>query len=159
MICTDFCTRSQRGFSMIELMAVVTIIGILAVIAIPNYSAYIQRSRITEATSRLADFRVKMEQYYQDNRHYGNANCADVNAPGWAAFTATKYFSYACAVSGVTANGGRQQYTVTATGLTGRATGHIFTIANFPTDPTQRTTQFKGSAVNKNCWLVKGTEC
>ena len=153
-------TRStSRGFTLIEVMITVAIVAILAGVAVPAYSDYMRRGQVQEAFGNLSDFRAKMEQYYQDNRNYGAATCADVNAPTWATFQASKYFSNACALSGATATGGRQLYTVTATGTTGRATGHIYTIANTPTDPTQRTTQFKGTAANKNCWLVKGTEC
>jgi type IV pilus assembly protein PilE len=47
-------------------------------------------------------------------------------------------------------------YTLTATGSGGQVTGHVYTIdeANH-----QKTTQFKGQAVDKNCWLMKGSEC
>ena len=69
-----------RGFTLIELMIVVGIMAILASIAIPSYSEYVRRSRITEAVSALSGMRVKMEQYFQDNRTYAGA-CAAAPSP------------------------------------------------------------------------------
>jgi type IV pilus assembly protein PilE len=143
---------------LIELMITVAVVGILAAVAVPSYSDYIRRGVLPEAFSGLSDFRVKMEQYYQDNRAYGTTNCADVTAgPSWASaspaltYAGAKYFTYACALSSA-----GQAYTLTATGSSGRAVGHVYTTnqAN-----AQTTTTFKGAAVSKTCWLVKGSEC
>ena len=60
--------RSNSGFTLIEVMITVAIVAILAAIAVPSYNEYVQRARITEATSNLSDMRNKMEQYFQDNR-------------------------------------------------------------------------------------------
>ena len=62
-----------------------------------------------------------------------------------------KYFSYTCTTSGTF-----QTYTLTATGATGRVVGSVYTLT---TDGTKATTQFKGSAVSKACWLANGSEC
>lgn len=153
--------RGSRGFTLIEVMVTVGIVAILAGVAVPIYADNVRRSQVQEGFASLADFRAKMEQYYLDNRHYGAAACADVNPPAnWPAFPATKYFTYACVLSGATSTGGRQQYTVTATGTAaGRAQGHVYSIGNNPRDNTQVTTQFKGNPVAKPCWLAKGDEC
>ena len=60
--------RSNSGFTLIEVMITVAIVAILGAIAVPSYNEYVQRARITEATSALSDMRNKMEQYFQDNR-------------------------------------------------------------------------------------------
>ncbi len=67
------------GFTLIEMMITVAIVAILASVALPSYSEYVLRSKTEEATSGLAELRVRMEQYFQDNRKYddyvdGNCN-------------------------------------------------------------------------------------
>jgi type IV pilus assembly protein PilE len=69
--------RVARGFTIIEVLTVVAIVGILAAIALPNYADYVTRSKIIEATTALSDFRTRMEQFFLDNRTYA-AGCADV---------------------------------------------------------------------------------
>jgi type IV pilus assembly protein PilE len=143
-----------RGFTLIELMVTIAIVAILSSVAIPAYSDYVRRGQLPEAFTQLADYRVKMEQYYQDNRNYGAAACADVaGAPTWANFAPTnaKYFGYACALT----NAG-QGYTITATGSAARAIGHVYTVNH---SNAQATTTFKGAGVTKACWMARGDEC
>ena len=123
--------RQARGFTLIELMIVVAMVAILASIAVPNYTDYITRSKFAEATATLSNLRVKMEQYYQDNRRYstttGGGTCG---LPGGNVPTVgdAKYFTFACASTNPTASpAGDQRYTITATGIGGLA-GLTFTI-------------------------------
>jgi type IV pilus assembly protein PilE len=151
----------QSGFTLIEMMVTVAIVAILASIALPSYTDYIRRGQVTEAFNHLADYRVKLEQYFQDNRNYGNTDggaCATNAAATWGNFApgTAKYFDFACIASGASGSG-TNAYLVTATGRAGtNAAGHVYTLnqAN-----VQRTTQFKGAASTKNCWLIKGAEC
>ncbi|WP_309412478.1 prepilin-type N-terminal cleavage/methylation domain-containing protein [Desulfobulbus sp.] len=62
--------KDNKGFTLIELMIVVAIIGILAAIAIPQFSAYRQRSFNSSATSDLRNFRTVMETDFADNQQY-----------------------------------------------------------------------------------------
>lgn len=99
--------RRARGFTLIELMVTVAIAAILASVAIPMYRDYVIRSRIIDATSKLSDFRVRMEQYFMDNRTYvdsGKCGVADPKDTDDAGFTIT------CADASATA------YTATAKG-------------------------------------------
>jgi type IV pilus assembly protein PilE len=144
--------RHAHGFTLIEVMIVVAIVAILAAVALPSYNDYVRRGTLPEAFSTLSDYRVKLEQYYQDKRNYGTGGeCADGAAGPIQVSPSGNHFTFACALT----NGG-QGYVLTATGSAGRATGHVYTITS---NNAKATTLFKGASVAKPCWLVKGGEC
>jgi type IV pilus assembly protein PilE len=148
-----------KGFTLIEVMITVAIVAILAAVALPAYGDYIRRGQLPEAFAGMSDLRVKMEQYYQDNRSYGTATCADASTPAWASgtppaltYAGSQFFNFTCEVL----NGG-QGFRITANGVTGaRAYGHTYTIDHAN---TRRTTQYNRSTVTASCWLTKGSEC
>lgn len=131
--------KKHQGFSLIELMITVVIVSILAAVALPAYNDYVIRGRLAEATSTLSDGRVKMEQFFQDNRTYVAGTC-----PG-----ATDSFTYTCTDLSAAA------YTITAIGKSGT----IVSAFSYTIDQanTRRTTSLKsgwGSAP-QNCWIIK----
>lgn len=142
------------GFTLIELMIVVAIIAILAAIAIPIYSTYVTRSKLTDAQNSLSAYRVAMEQYYQDNRQYGsNSTCGIVLTNS---MPNTKYFTYTCALTTLNSLPG---YTITATGMTGTQTaGFAFTIDQ---NNTHATTSPNGwySGTMTSCWVTAKGIC
>ena len=138
--------KRSRGFTLIELMIVIGIVAILAAIAIPSYTDYVRRGRITEAISTLAGMRVKMEQYFQDNRSYVGACAAGTVAPQPAN---TAYWTYNCA--GLTLN----TYLITAIGAVGGTMdGFQYTLdqANTRTTVIAPPATWPGSF---NCWVLK----
>ncbi len=60
----------QQGFTLIEVMIVVVIVAILSSVAYPAYTDYVRRRQLQEAFTNLANYRIQMEPYYQDNRRY-----------------------------------------------------------------------------------------
>lgn len=133
----------QKGFTLIELMIVVAVIGILATIAMPSYTDYVRRGKAAEATSNLADLRVKMEQYFQDNRTYVGGTCAPVNG--------AKYFTYTCSVPpSITA------YTLQAAGIAAEGMSNF----NFTVDQLNAKTSTYDGIAGTTCWLTsKGGSC
>lgn len=133
-----------RGFTLVELLIVVAIIGVIAAIAVPQYGDYVTRSKLSEATATLSEHRVKMEQYFQDNRTYVSA-CVS----GSIAATPTgRYFNYACSNLSTTT------FTITATGVAAQGMdGFVFTINQANARGTS-TVGAGWSGAGTTCWVT-----
>ena len=97
--------KLQMGFTLIELMIVVAIIGILAAVAIPAYQDYIARSQVSEAVSLTSGGKTPMAEYFAD-KGYWPALASDVMGT-----TAGKYTS---AITITAGNTGTSTVTLTA---------------------------------------------
>lgn len=127
--------KTQKGFTLIELMIVVVIVSILSAIAIPAYQNHVRRGKLLEGISALPQARSRLEQYYSDTipRTY-------VGAPVPAA---TANFVYAYPVLSAT------QYTISASG-TGNLAGY-----NYFIDETGTQSSNTPWGVSATCWVVK----
>ena len=134
---------AQKGFTLIELMIVVAIIGILASIAIPQYSDYVKRGKAAEATSNLATLRIKMEQCFQDSRDYSTCT-------GFCTTTAGN-FTYACSPASTATT-----YTIVASGVPTRGMPNF----TFSIDQSNNKTSLFDGTTGATCWLTKkGGSC
>lgn len=136
-------TRSaQNGFTLIEMMITVAIIGILSAVALPAYQDYVVRGKVPEATSRLATLQVQMEQFFLDSRTYANAPaCADDTST-------SKYFNFICTAATATA------FTLRATGKDTMA-GFSYTVDQVGNKTTVAVPTGWTLPSPNNCWVTK----
>ena len=108
---------TAKGFTLIEVMIVIAIIGILVAIAVPSYSAYLKDGRRADAVVMLLEVAGEQERFKAENNSYA-ANMASL---GYGTGTQNSFASpdghYTVSVSAQTAN----TYTLTAAPVTGGA--------------------------------------
>ncbi len=107
-------SKPQAGFTLIELMIAVAIVGILAAIAVPNYSEYVKRASRVEAAAALLDAANKQEQYFVDNREY-STSFTDL---GLQSKTENQHFELS-----ITLNADANTFTITAKPIAGPVKG------------------------------------
>lgn len=132
--------RRVRGFTLIEMMVTVAIVGVLTAVALPQYRAYLMRGRVTEALTALAGVQPSAEQYWSNNRTYvGFDTAAAKRMPA-----ATTNFTYALSDASTTS------YTITATGA-GPMLGFVYTLNQTGERATSGVPS--GWTTSTTCWV------
>lgn len=134
--------RREAGFTLIEILIAIALIGILSAVAIPSYSSYVLRGRLTEAFTTLAAVQPRAEEFWSNNRTY-------VGLPVPAS---SANFDYA-----LDAATSASSYKITATGK-GSAASFVFTIDQ---NGNRATTGVpSGWTSSTSCWVDrKGGQC
>lgn len=119
--------NKNQGFTLIELMIVVAIIGILSAIAYPNYTRYVQESKRTDATVAIMSAAQSQEKYYSQNLKYAFSR-ADLGISA-----SSENDLYTITISGTESDGTTActatstsctSYTITATAKSGTSQYH-----------------------------------
>lgn len=136
--------RNIQGFSLLELMIVVAIIGLLSTIAYPSYKSYVLRSNRSDALAALERDQVSLERCYAQNYSY-NAACTGL--PTFPHNSPQNYYSIAISNLGVST------YTLTATPI-GNQTQDT-TCASITLDQANQKngTDTSGNA-QTSCWVL-----
>ena len=111
-------TRGQAGFSLIELMIAVVVVGILAAVAYPSYTEYVARGHRSQLRAQMEQAQQWLERYYSARYFYGDTATATANASfddqGFATSPPSSGGDARYTLAVLVANGG-QTYTITAT--------------------------------------------
>ncbi len=147
--------KGQQGFTLIELMIVLAIIGVLVAIALPAYKDYVIRGAVTDAITGLTNTRTDMERYFQDFRTY---QASGTSNPPCSTTTGTKIGKFTIKCSNLSTTG----YTLTATGSAAVA-GFTYSV-NQADQKTTAITNTPGWNLKDACtgtqWITrKGDSC
>lgn len=136
--------NKTNGFTLIELMIVVAVIGVLAMVAIPSYEDYVIQSRRADAKTALLQIQLTQEKWRANNTSYGTlAQLATIEAG--IGTTADGHYTLSVAAAANT-------YTATATAAGTQATKDT-KCANFSIDESDnQTVSGSYSGTPEKCW-------
>lgn len=152
--------KRPAGFSLIELMVAISIVGILSVVAVPSYQQYVRRSVRAEARATMLNLSLQQERFFTSCNTYlpvaggsaltGDTTCASASAgAAWKNFSGNSFASrqYNIAVAAVSGQTLANSFLITATPANGYADPQCgnLTLDNFGT---------KGNSIGNvaDCW-------
>ena len=104
------CQNAAKGFTLIELMVVVAIVGIIAAIAIPSYTEQVHKSRRADAVRAIGQVQLELERWRAENPSYANCATAPCGSGTYPAAPSSDFYEIQFADPAPTATG----YTITA---------------------------------------------
>ena len=141
--------KQESGFSLIELLMVVGIIGVLASIAVPAYNGYIIKGKRSEGRAYISDLAARQERFYSDCNQYATG-------------IGTGAASYPCTGGIMRANGSSESGEYNFTSFTMGANNQGYTITITPTFTDDKCTTltmdqtgakgFSGTGPQDICW-------
>ena len=137
------------GFTLIEVLITVAIVGILAAVALPSYRDYVLRGQVVDATNALSALRANMERQFQDNRQYTTQGT--FTSP-CAATTVVGSFTVSCPTLTATT------FTAQAVG-SGATSGFTYTVNQQNTRATPALGANRGAACGTTWITKKGQAC
>jgi type IV pilus assembly protein PilE len=140
-----------RGFTLIEMMITVVIVGILAAVALPSYREYVAKSRRAEARAGLVEASQYMQRYYSQTNRFNQPNDTAITLPGPLTRVprgaAAGAQSYDISLSASTAT----SYTLQAVPRTGGPMASD-QCATLTLDNVGRRTTSAGTSLQSTCW-------
>lgn len=141
-------SRRGVGFTLLELLVALSVVGILAAAVWPSYLDHVQRSRASEAVQALSDARAAMEQHFLNNRTYEDGPCATSRT--------VESYTVACPAAPTA-----DTFRVRATG-SGPTAGFVYEIDHHGTTRTLGLPSGWGSVPSggRPCWITRrGQTC
>jgi len=156
--------NKAMGFTLIELMITVAIIGIISSIAVPSYMTYVKKSKRTEAQTELLRIAQLQESHYVQNLSYAKALNSGLGFAGASHVTESGLYSITTTGGPTTCDGTNAKpctsYQIAAEPVSGKGQdkdekcvkGFLYTNTGFKGAKGKDDTDYKSAAAIKECW-------
>lgn len=138
--------RANKGFTLIEVLIVIVIIGVLAGIAYPAYTDYVLKAKRTEAQVALVNIANKQEMYYLDHRQYAENLQSELGLSANPFITENGYYSISTSSANPTTG-----FTLTATAISSQANDEDCASLSI-THELAKSALTKSGSASADCW-------